>query len=127
LAAQLKINFTKVVKVVMGAPHGHAKAGGRTKGTPNKTTALLKDAILDAAILAGADGLGKDGLVGYLNMQAKNNSGPFLSLLGKVLPLQVIGDADNPLNIVHQIERRIVGEIQNSSDPDTPRLLTAIK
>jgi hypothetical protein len=115
----------------MGAAIGHAKAGGRKKGTPNKTTALLKDAILEAAILAGADGEGKDGLVGYLNAQAKDNSGPFLSLLGKVLPLQVIGDADNPLNIVHQIERRIVSqtedEIQNSSDPDAPRLLTAIK
>jgi hypothetical protein len=58
-----------------------------------------------------------------------------LGLLRKTLPdlttTTLQGDADNPLNIVHQIERRIVSqtedEIQNSSDPDAPRLLTAIK
>lgn len=57
---------------------------GRPKGIPNKTTALLKDAILQAAELAG----GSDGLVGYLRAQATENPGPFLSLLGKVLPTQ---------------------------------------
>jgi len=60
---------------------------GRPKGSPNKTTALLKDAILTAAEKAGD----KDGMVGYLEQQAKKNPGPFLSLLGKVLPLQVSG------------------------------------
>ena len=58
---------------------------GRPKGSPNKTTALLKDALLRAADEAG----GKEGLVGYLRRQAEENPGPFLSLLGKVLPLQV--------------------------------------
>ena len=62
---------------------GH-KTGGRSKGTPNKTTALLKDAILRAA-----DEAHGDGLVGYLTQQAKDNPGPFMSLLGKVLPLDV--------------------------------------
>jgi hypothetical protein len=75
---------------------------GRAKGTPNKTTALLKDAILKAAESAG----GKEGLVGYLKTQAKENPGPFLSLLGKVLPLQIGGDPDNP--VVVSITRRIV-------------------
>lgn len=61
------------------------KAGpGRPPGSPNKTTALLKDAILQAA-----DEAHKDGLVGYLKEQATENPGPFLSLLGKVLPLNV--------------------------------------
>ena len=60
---------------------------GRAKGTPNKTTALLKDAILKAADRAG----GKDKLVGYLQKQAIANPGPFLALLGKVLPMQVTG------------------------------------
>jgi hypothetical protein len=40
---------------------------GRVKGVPNKTTALLKDAILRAAEGAG----GKAGLIGYLQKQAK--------------------------------------------------------
>ena len=62
---------------------------GRPKGSPNKTTALLKDAILHAATLAG----GKEGLVGYLRAQAEKNSAPFLALLGRVLPMQIT-DAD---------------------------------
>lgn len=60
---------------------------GRAKGTPNKTTALLKDAILMAATDAGGDG----GLVAYLTAQANSNPGPFLALLGKVLPMQITG------------------------------------
>ena len=60
---------------------------GRAKGTPNKTTALLKDAILRAAEKAG------DGdIVEYLTLQARVNPGPFMALLGKVLPMQVTGD-----------------------------------
>lgn len=69
------------------------KTGGRKKGTPNKTTALLKDAILQAAEKAGA----KDGLVGYLTAQAVLNPGPFMALLGKVLPMQVTGEDGGPL------------------------------
>lgn len=61
---------------------------GRAKGTPNKTTALLKDAILKAADKAG----GQAGLIGYLEVQAIANPGPFLALLGKVLPMQVTGE-----------------------------------
>ncbi len=68
---------------------------GRPKGTPNKTTALLKDAILMAAENAG----GEDGLVGYLTQQARTNPGPFLSLVGKVLPMQVTGDGGGPVGI----------------------------
>lgn len=66
---------------------------GRAKGTPNKTTALLKDAILKAADQAG----GKDKLVGYLKAQALANPGPFMALLGKVLPMQVTGEDGGPL------------------------------
>jgi len=68
------------------------KTGGRTKGTPNKITTNLKEAILQAGHDAHPDGL-----VGYLTQQAQENSGPFLSLLGKVLPLQLQGDAESPL------------------------------
>lgn len=70
---------------------------GRAKGTPNKTTALLKDAILQAAERAG----GTDGLVGYLWQRAIDTPGPFMALLGKVLPTQISGDPDNPLEIVN--------------------------
>lgn len=64
---------------------GAGKPGpGRPKGVPNKSTALLKDAILQAATNAG----GREGLIGYLEAQAVANPGPFMTLLGKVLPTQ---------------------------------------
>ncbi len=59
---------------------------GRPKGVPNKSTALLKDAILMAA-----DRAHPKGIVGYLQQQAIENPGPFIALLGKVLPMQVTG------------------------------------
>src|SRR3954452_22229335 len=89
------------------------KTGGRQAGTPNKTTALLKDAILKAAEQAG------DGdLVAYLKKQAKENPGSFMTLLGKVLPTQVTGPGDGPVQTLDLsrdvsareiIERRIAG------------------
>lgn len=72
------------------------KTGGRKKGTPNKATALLKDAVLAAASNAGRE----EGLVGYLTAQAVLNPGPFMALLGKVLPMQISGDEDNPVKLV---------------------------
>jgi hypothetical protein len=72
---------------------------GRAKGTPNKTTALLKDAILKAATDAG-----KGDLSAYLRAQALDNPGPFMALLGKVLPLQVAGDGEGG-GIVIEITR----------------------
>ena len=71
------------------------KTGGRQKGTLNKTTALLKDAILKAAEEAG----GEEGMVGYLVIQAKTNPQSFLPLLGKVLPMQVTGPEDGAIEI----------------------------
>lgn len=69
---------------------------GRPKGVPNKTTTLLKDAILKAAANAG----GKDGLVGYLTNVAISDPKTFIPLLGKVLPLQVTGENGGPVQIV---------------------------
>jgi hypothetical protein len=79
---------------------------GRKKGTPNKTTKLLKDAILKAAEKAG----GKGGLVSFLQAQAaRKDNAPFMALLGKVLPLQIGGDPDGaPLTMIQRIERVIV-------------------
>jgi len=74
---------------------GRLKTGGRKAGTPNKTTALLKDAILQAAEKAG----GKEGLVGYLKVQAEKNAAPFLALLGKVLPMQITNADGEKLSI----------------------------
>ena len=72
------------------AGRGKPKTGGRQRGTPNKATALLKDAVLQAAELAGD----KAGMVGYLTTQAKINPTAFMSLLGRVLPMQLEGAGD---------------------------------
>lgn len=81
---------------------------GRQKGTPNKTTAVLKDAILRAAEAVGEDTKGKGGLVGYLKRVAKEDVKAFSSLLGKVLPLQVTGADDGPLKVVIYAEDEAV-------------------
>jgi hypothetical protein len=71
---------------------------GRRKGIPNKTTALLKDAILQAAELAGDKG----GMVNYLLRQAHENPIAFMGLMGKVLPLQVVADITQRVAIVSE-------------------------
>ena len=76
---------------------------GRKKGVPNKTTALLKDAILKAADQAG----GRDGMIGYLKKQAEQNPQSFLPLLGKVLPMQVTGEDGEAIRVATEI--RLVG------------------
>ena len=70
------------------AGKGNPKTGGRQKGTLNKTSALLKDAVLEAADSAG----GKAGLVGYLALQAKENPVAFMGLLGKLVPSQIAAE-----------------------------------
>lgn len=71
-------------------PGFRAQAGkGRPKGVPNKNTTALKDMILGALAKVG----GED----YLKRQAEENPGPFLTLVGKVLPLQLTGDGGAPI------------------------------
>jgi hypothetical protein len=89
-------------------PRGGAKPGerrgGRKAGTPNKFTADLKTMILGA--LDGAGGQT------YLQRQAETNPVAFMTLVGKVLPLQVTGDRDAPL-VVHTVSYA-------NAEPDPP-------
>ena len=62
---------------------GKRPGSGRKKGVPNKLTAELKDMILGALEQAGGEE--------YLVRCAKKNPQAFLTLVGKVLPLQVAG------------------------------------
>ena len=79
----------------MAAPKGHARYGGRKKGTPNKQTAAVKDMVLSA--------LGNVGGITYLERPAEQNPQAFMTLVGKVIPLQVGGDPENPMKTVHEI------------------------
>lgn len=78
------------------------KGDGRArkpKGAVTKVTADLKSMILGALNMAG----GAD----YLYRQAEASPAAFMTLVGKVLPMQVQGDKDNPI-VMRVIERRIV-------------------
>ena len=83
---------------------GKGRAGpGRPKGLRNRTTTILKDAILMAAEMAGGD----KGIVGYLAAQAEASPSLFMPLLSKVLPLQG-GEGETAAELTHRIERIIV-------------------
>jgi len=64
------------------------RRGGRKKGTRNKNTTALKDMILQA--LSGAGG------IDYLLEQSHANPTAFLTLVGRVLPLQVKDGGADP-------------------------------
>lgn len=67
------------------------RTAGRPKGSPNKRTAAIRDMIVSALERAG----GED----YLFEQAQKDPKTFLSLVAKVMPTQVTGEADAPLEI----------------------------
>lgn len=86
----------------VGRNRGNA-GKGRPKGSLNKNTALLKEAVLKAAELEGQDGAGKDGLTGYCRRLARDEPKAFAGLLGKILPTQVEGTGeDGALKVVIQ-------------------------
>ena len=69
------------------------KAGN--KRGPAKITKALKEAILEAAEAAGGSG----GMVTYLTVQASAQPAAFMGLLGKVLPMQITGKDDGPVQV----------------------------
>lgn len=73
---------------------------GRPKGALGKKTIELKEMILSALDKAGGEK--------YLATQAKESPAAFLTLIGKVLPLQVAGTGPNGELLVSLIERRII-------------------
>ncbi|MGY3558449.1 hypothetical protein ACVWXP_001718 [Bradyrhizobium sp. USDA 4463] len=66
--------------------------GGRQKGTPNKVTRQLQEAIILAAEKS-VHSKTKD-LVGYLTYLADKHPGVFASLLGRLIPLQAKVNVD---------------------------------
>lgn len=65
----------------MPAHKGHAKAGGRKKGTPNKSTASAKEAV--ALAFEGIGGVGR------LTAWADENPGEFYKHYARLIPLDV--------------------------------------
>lgn len=68
---------------------------GRPKGSKNKTTVAAKDAICLAAEKLG----GADRLVEWAQEDPLNERVFWGQIYPKLLPLQVTGDPDQPLNV----------------------------
>jgi hypothetical protein len=66
-----------------------AAGRGRPKGSPNKITAAVKDMVAQALDQAGG--------VEYLVAQSRDNPNAFLTLVGKIIPMQA--DIKGDLNI----------------------------
>src|SRR6516162_11525553 len=76
---------------------------GKPKGTLNRITVALKDAILAAGERAG----GEEGLIGYLTRLAVENSSAYAGLLTKILP-QTLAASDSDGGKVQITFRRII-------------------
>jgi hypothetical protein len=92
---------TKATKGETKFKKGQKSGPGRPKGAQNKVTKELKEMILQALDNAGG--------VEYLERKANDprTASAFLTLVGKVLPMTVAGDPENPIRY-EVIERRIV-------------------
>ncbi len=65
------------------------KGPGRPPGSQNKLTRDIKAAIINAFETVGGEA--------YLARVALENPQVFCALLGKVLPMQIAGDPNNPI------------------------------
>lgn len=79
-----------MTKPKLGENRGNA-GKGRPKGSANKLTASVKDAIANAFEEVGGQA--------YLVKIANTDPKTFCALLGKVIPVQLAGDGDNPVVI----------------------------
>lgn len=84
------------------------KTGGRQKGSLNKITSAAKDAISIAAERLG----GVDRLVDWVKEDPANERVFWGTIYPKLLPLQVSGDPDNPLQMNHSLEVSSLNEEQ---------------
>jgi hypothetical protein len=81
----------------MAGTGGYREGAGRKKGVPNKINADLKEMILGALSDVG----GRD----YLALRAKDTPAAFLTLIGKVLPMQITGDGGGPVFVITGVDR----------------------
>jgi hypothetical protein len=79
---------SKVVKSAVRPPNA---GKGRVKGVPNKVTKAVKEMVIAALEQAGG--------IDYLVEQSAKNPTAFMSLVGKVLPLQLTGEDGGPVKV----------------------------
>jgi hypothetical protein len=88
---------------------GRKTGGGSRAGVPNRLTSAVKEMILEALNQAGG--------VDYFVEQSQRNPAAFLTLVGKVLPLQMTGANEGPVMIVTGVPRL---EDQGEADRHLP-------
>ena len=66
-------------------------SGGRPKGALNKETKAIREMVIEA--------LDKAGGAEYLYQQSQSNPNAFISLIAKVMPTQITGDPNQPIEI----------------------------
>jgi len=101
------------------------QGSGRKKGTPNKTSKLMKESIILAAERSGqamveklygksqdeadqrfVEQAKKDGMTAYLQIMAEAQPTAFMSLMGKVLPMQVNAEVEGEVQHVVSLKWR---------------------
>jgi hypothetical protein len=70
---------------------------GRPKGSTNRVSKAIKEMVIGALNEAGGQA--------YLAQQAKANPVAFMTLIGKVMPLQVTGEDGGAIMIVTGVDR----------------------
>ena len=88
---------TKQWAIVMAFTAGHSKIGGRQKGTPNRSTAQVKAALEEVFVKLGST----DALLKF----AQTNPEQFYTMWAKLLPTQVQGDPESPVQMTISWER----------------------
>ena len=104
----------------MARPKGLPKTGGGSrKGRPNKLTASVKTMILGA--------LNELGGTQYLVEQGRANPSAFLSLVGRVLPMQVDGrvELDVDVNVLAR-EAQLIDAAFSGLHMQGPKLIDAM-
>lgn len=116
-----------IEEVAKSEPHrfkkGHEKIAGREKGTQNKTTVLLKEAIITAAEYEGSDHKGKEGLIGFLRVLSRREPAVFGRLLEKLLPYQLTGKDGSPMQVVHNTKQELLDRMKERGMPVPVSLL----
>jgi len=62
-------------------PQNMTNRGGRPKGSPNKTTAAIKEMLLASLDTVGGQA--------YFERQAEENPTAYMTLIGKIMPAEV--------------------------------------
>jgi hypothetical protein len=80
---------------IANIPPDRRNMSGRPRGVPDIKKRILQDCLMQAGEIAGDKITPNTGLVGYLVHLALNKPDLYVSMLAKVIPLQVTGTASD--------------------------------